>query len=355
MATDVKKVRIFVASPGDVQLERDHLVKVVNELNLTISALSPEKRITLELVRWETHTYGGMGDGGGQSVVDEQIGDYDVFIGILWKRMGTPTTTAQSGTEQEFRNAYTLWQQNRTLPILFYFCQQPFPPPRTPDEVDQLHKVVRFREELSSKGLVFEYASHDGFADLVRQKLVLALADKFFSKGTQVETAKRVGELSGKAEISAVRAQILNLANRYEEIRRTMPGGDDRTREMELLASRLRSLALPAYPLLDEFTRSESSGQRLAAVSILEAIPTPAYLPWLSERIVVERRFIVYHALIALLNATRNLGASNRAELQEAVHRARQNLDRMGWKDPNQIAVLENAEKELNLLAEAKR
>ncbi len=134
-----------------------------------------------------------------------------------------------------------------------------------------------------------------------------------------------------------------------------MPGGDDRTREMELVASRLRSLALPAYPLLDEFTRSESSGQRLAAVSILEAIPTPAYLRWLSERIAVERRFIAYHAEVALLNAARNLAASNRAEVQEAVCQARQNLDRMGWKDPSQIAVLENAEKELNWPAEAKR
>jgi hypothetical protein len=45
VATQVNKVRIFVASPGDVQSEREQLFKVINELNLTISALAPEKGI----------------------------------------------------------------------------------------------------------------------------------------------------------------------------------------------------------------------------------------------------------------------------------------------------------------------
>jgi hypothetical protein len=62
MATEVKKVRIFVASPSDVQSERDQLFKVITELNLTISALAPEKGIILELVRWETHVHPGRGD-----------------------------------------------------------------------------------------------------------------------------------------------------------------------------------------------------------------------------------------------------------------------------------------------------
>ncbi len=95
--------------------------------------------------------------------------------------MGTPTTTAQSGTEHEFRRAYALWQKDRTLPILFYFCQEPFSPPRTKDEVDQLYKVVAFHGELFTKGLVFDYANHNSFADVVRPQLVFALAKKFFA------------------------------------------------------------------------------------------------------------------------------------------------------------------------------
>jgi hypothetical protein len=153
---------------------------------------------------------------------------------------------------------------------------------------------------------------------------------------------------SGGAEISAVREQMLMLANKYEDIRRTMLAGDNRTHNLETVASQMRSLALPAYRLLGNLIGSESSGQQLAAVSILEAIPNPAYLLWLADRIAMEKPFIAYHAAVALLNAARSLSASNRDKVQEAIHQARQNLDRMSWKDPTLIAVLRCAQEELN-------
>jgi hypothetical protein len=55
------KIRIFVASPGDVQDERDQLGQVVQELNTTLSALVPERGLVLELVKWETHARPGTG------------------------------------------------------------------------------------------------------------------------------------------------------------------------------------------------------------------------------------------------------------------------------------------------------
>ena len=137
---------------------------------------------------------------------------------------------------------------------------------------------------------------------------------------------------SGGAEISDVREQILMLANRYEDTRRTMLAGASRTNQLEELASMMRSLARPAYPLLGNLIGSESSGQQLAAVSILEAIPNPAYLLWLADRIAMEKPFIAYHAAVALLSAARSLSASNCDNVQEAIHQARQNLDRMSWK-----------------------
>jgi Domain of unknown function (DUF4062) len=111
-----------------LESERNQLSKVVNELNLTISAIAPEKGVVLELVRWETNAAPGLG-ADPQKVVNEQIGDYDIFVGMMWKRMGTPTTTAQSGTEEEFQRAYEKWEQDKSFPVLFYFCQQSFPPP----------------------------------------------------------------------------------------------------------------------------------------------------------------------------------------------------------------------------------
>jgi hypothetical protein len=347
MAIHVKKVRIFVASPGDVQSEREQLFKVINELNLTISALAPEKGIVLELVRWETHVHPGIG-ADAQKVVNAQIDEYDIFIGILWKRMGTPTTTSQSGTEEEFLQAYARWEKNKSFPVLFYFCQQTFAMPRGRDEVEQLGKVAAFREDLASKGLlVGDYADHESFSDVVRPHLLLVLGKMFSSKGSTMDAAQRAGENTGTAEVSAIRSQILALAEAYEATRRAMPSGNSRTRAMQLIASRMRSIALPAYPLLPDLTASESTGQRLAAISVLEAIPTPRYLPWLADRVLTEKPFLGYHSTVALLEAARNLRASNPREVHAAITQARQNLETLEWKDPNQRRALLSAEKEL--------
>jgi hypothetical protein len=40
-----------------------------------------------------------------EQLILDQIGQYDLFVGIMWRRFGTPTGVAGSGTEQEFDHA----------------------------------------------------------------------------------------------------------------------------------------------------------------------------------------------------------------------------------------------------------
>ena len=171
MSTNVIKIRLFVASPGDVSDERNSLSKVIAELNSTIA---PDKGFLLEIARWETHCQPAMGRP--QGVINSQIGHYDIFIGIMWKRFGTPTGVAESGTEEEFRLAYSSWSTQNLPWIMFYFCQYPFMP-RRQEEIDQLSKVLKFREELQGKGLIWEYPSADEFSDIFRPHLVRILLD----------------------------------------------------------------------------------------------------------------------------------------------------------------------------------
>ena len=173
-----KHIRIFAASPGDVFNEREQLGKVVEELNTTTASFLG---FSLELVRWETHCRPAMGRA--QSVVNAQIGSYDIFIGLMWKRFGKPTGHAQSGTEEEFRIAYEAWQRKELQELLFYFCQQPFMP-HSDEELEQFRKVLAFRRELSEKGLIGEYDGHDAFADTIRPHLTRLLHDR--AKGVEV-------------------------------------------------------------------------------------------------------------------------------------------------------------------------
>ena len=108
---DIKALRIVVASPGDVQPQRDVLPTVIEELNKSIAA---DRSLRLELSRWETDAYPGFHPEGPQGLIDPilQIEDCAILIGIFWKRFGTPTADGTTGTEHEFLRAPWILSSN---------------------------------------------------------------------------------------------------------------------------------------------------------------------------------------------------------------------------------------------------
>lgn len=148
MAKNQRVLKVFVASPGDLAPERDALEEVIKELNDT---WSETLRIGLALVKWETHAFPGFG-ADGQDVVNKEIGDdYDIFIGMLWTRFGTPTARAESGTEEEFQRAYSRYRADPTsVKLMFYFKEEPI----SPRDIDiaQFAKVKEFQERVRELG-----------------------------------------------------------------------------------------------------------------------------------------------------------------------------------------------------------
>ena len=178
----MQKIRLFLSSPGDVETERQKVHSVVAQVNRLIGHFYD---VSLEVIDWKTHVAPKMGRT--QEVINEQVGKYDIFVGIMWKRFGTPTGTAESGTEEEFNIAYENWKQFGKPWILFYFSQVPFMPRTTP-EVSQLAKVLTFKEQLQQKGLIWEYPSPDEFSDLLREHLAKVLEQWFASKEKRAPT-----------------------------------------------------------------------------------------------------------------------------------------------------------------------
>jgi hypothetical protein len=347
MSTSSKRVlRIFVASPGDVTVERQSLVKVITELNMTLSVLAPDTGIVLELVRWETHAAPGLGEDP-QAVINTYIDDYDVFIGVMWQRFGTPTQRASSGTEEEFDRAYRRWQESRDFPVLFYFCQKAVAIPRTTDDVEQLRRVVEFRAKMASKGLFWEYDDPSTFADIVRPQLLLALRRHLLPAKSAASALPAVATSS----FAQAKEDMLELARQYEHTRAEMPWGPERTRAMAGIFSRMRSLAASAHPLLDSLATSPSPGGRLGAVAILIEMPQARYVNWLAERPARESAFLAYHATQALLQAVRQLGEDQHDALAAAIRDALAAARGRDPVDPNQIGVLENAQRDLEGLS----
>ncbi len=165
----VQILKIVVASPGDVKAERETLEEVVAELNQGIVA---DRGLRLELARWETDTHPGFHAEGPQGLIDPmlKIEDCDILIGIFWKRFGTPTKGAQSGTEYEIRMAHEAWKKTGSPQILVYFNQQSYTP-QTPKEAEQWAKVLTFRDNFPEEGLWWPYNGVREFQDAVRKHL----------------------------------------------------------------------------------------------------------------------------------------------------------------------------------------
>jgi hypothetical protein len=172
----INLLRIVVASPGDVQAERDALPAVLAELNRGIAAAHG---LRLELGRWETDAYPGFHPQGPQGLIDPilRIEDCDVLIGIFWKRFGTPTKEAGSGTEHEFLRAYAAWQQHGRPQIMVYFNRRD-PKLRSTADLAQYAQVLQFQERFPSEGLWWTYNGKAQFERLVRNHLTQFLRQR---------------------------------------------------------------------------------------------------------------------------------------------------------------------------------
>lgn len=166
--------RIFIASPSDVGPERDAASGVINEISTTLQVVVPEAGIRLKFVRWED-MYPAFHPEGGQGAIFEQMGEIDIFVGIMAARFGNPTRRAKSGTEEEFREAYRRYREHGAPHILFYFSEKLIKIPSNTEAVEELSKVVTFRSEVQKKGLVAVYDSVETFRDRFRGHLLEVL------------------------------------------------------------------------------------------------------------------------------------------------------------------------------------
>ncbi|MBM4431270.1 MAG: DUF4062 domain-containing protein, partial [Chloroflexi bacterium] len=205
MAEKVTKLRVFVASPGDVQEERDLLADVIDELN---RGIAEEKGLVLELVRWETHAWPDIGEDA-QDVINRQIAPGDVFVGIMWNRFGTPTRRAESGTKKEFDRAYAYREEYGHPTIMFYFNRAPFAP-SSMDELEQKGKVLAFKKELSEKGaLYWEYDGADEFERLARRHLTQVIKEWGPVRVSRAESQQPVGKAEAPPDLDGLRETYL--------------------------------------------------------------------------------------------------------------------------------------------------
>jgi hypothetical protein len=172
----------------------------------------------------------------------------------------------------------------------------------------------------------------------------------------ELERAVQVERLTSNVDLSFVRQQVDQLAAEYERVRASMRASDTRTRAMEVVVSKMRTIGRAAYPLRHELSISPSPGHRLQAIASLQIIPDyDDLLDWLVDRLDVERPFIGYHALVALNTAAADESASDHLPaLEHALARAREKSAAIG-RDTDRQRLLKQFEVRVEGLRKAQQ
>ena len=165
MSYEAKVFRVLIASPSDVEEERDIAVKIIQEWN---DMNSPERQIVLLPLRWETHTSPEYGKRP-QEIINLQMVDHcDLLIGIFWTRIGSPTGVKDSGTLEEIDRVATAGK-----PVMLYFSKVK----KMPDDIDveQLSKLREFKKNTYPKALIETYTTQLGFRDKLSKQIEMQL------------------------------------------------------------------------------------------------------------------------------------------------------------------------------------
>ncbi len=218
-------IKIFLASPGDVATERRHVEKLKEEINRTVAA---NKGIVLEVVS-SANAFPSYGKDG-QAILNEQIGkmqEYELFIGIMWNRIGTPTPRAKSGTAEEFARAVRSLMRKGKPQVWFYFREAPAHL-TTKEQLRQREEALEFKAKFRGKGLFREYKTPANFRDQLREHLTLWL-NQYPNAASQPLTAakkqtKKKPEVKTESESSPVasdRKKITSANNTSATPRKT--------------------------------------------------------------------------------------------------------------------------------------
>jgi hypothetical protein len=134
----LKRIPIFLASPSDLNIERESFQKIIDEINRN---KAKSKGVLLEAVIWEDCL---IGKGRPQEKINEELKQSTLVIMLLWKRWGSSTDRFSSGFEEEYKVAC-----ENDKDIWFFFRE--VPKDMLDDQGAQLKQVIEFKKKIENE------------------------------------------------------------------------------------------------------------------------------------------------------------------------------------------------------------
>ena len=209
MKKEDRVLKVTLCCPGDVSKELKVAEKVINEWNqINWDATG----CGLMTQHWRKSSVPDLGERA-QRVIDRQlIDDSTIVVGIFWKRLGTPTGLAESGTVEEIDRAV-----HNDIRTMVYFSNREAP--RMVVDAGQVRSLEKFRNQVFEMGLASSFESLRQFEKDFRTHLGLAVHEIL----AKLEQAKPKRSRSEKTRISQKGNHNLQVNGNGNTIKPLMP------------------------------------------------------------------------------------------------------------------------------------
>lgn len=190
----------MIASPGDVQRERQLVRDILHEYN---DLHARANKCVLLPVGWETHATPDLG-GRAQELINKTVLDHcDLLVGVFWTRIGSPTGEEESGTVEEIKKHIEAGK-----PAMVYFSSTPV----APESIDQhqFAAVQEFKKWCQAHGLVDNYDSYADFAEKFRNHIIRKVRDTpSLNEGRQAARNSIAPPLQTPEELISPEAKVI--------------------------------------------------------------------------------------------------------------------------------------------------
>jgi hypothetical protein len=192
---DIQTFNILVSSPSDLSDERkfiqEHVEQHINRLVGKFTTI----RFSVSL--WETDSQTSISTSP-QKVIDNTMPEYDIYLGILWLKFGTPTDGAPSGTVYEYERALQRIAEEKTHDIMFLFKEDN--PSLGTFDAHEYTKVQDFKNRLTNDGVLYKtYEDRFTLSNLLNIQLASKckeLEKKVFLRTIKKTDIDRIGNIN---------------------------------------------------------------------------------------------------------------------------------------------------------------
>lgn len=191
-------IKIFLASPGDLVNERRAAKRIVEEENRNhANAVGYQ----VELVGWEDTV---AQHGRAQEIINRDLDQCDYFVGMVWKRWGTPPgpagTAYTSGFEEEYERSQSRFERSSRPRISILFKDIGEEDKR--DAGPQLKQVLEFKKRFTEeyRGAYQTFGELRDFEERFRSIIALALRNEIDEENNHPSEEKSIGPASDEAQ-----------------------------------------------------------------------------------------------------------------------------------------------------------